>query len=195
MGPVTCGLANGGCYQNYQGGVVHWSPATGARITKGAINAAWAGQNWENGSLGYPTSNETGGLKNGGVYQNFQGGVIHWSPATGARITKGAINAAWAALSWENGFLGYPTSNEITGLRNGGVYQNFQGGVIYWSGASGAHSNAGAIRQAYASQGWENGRLGYPTSNEVPLGSGVVQYYQGGHITWSTSNGAVISYR
>lgn len=195
LGPVTCGLANGGCYQNYQGGVVHWSPATGARITKGAINAAWAGQNWENGSLGYPTSNETGSLRDGGVYQNFQGGVIHWSPATGARITKGAINAAWAALSWENGFLGYPTSNEITGLRNGGVYQNFQGGVIYWSGTSGAHSNAGAIRQVYASQGWENGRLGYPTTNEVPFGSGVVQYYQGGHITWSAATGAAISYR
>ncbi|GAP53986.1 conserved hypothetical protein, partial [Arthrobacter sp. Hiyo6] len=53
----------------------------------------------------------------------FQGGVIHWSPATGAHITKGAIDAAWAGLNWENGFLGYPTSNEITGLKNGGVYQ------------------------------------------------------------------------
>ncbi|TLM83457.1 S8 family serine peptidase [Pseudarthrobacter sp. NamE5] len=194
-GPVICGLAGGGCYQNYEGGVVHWSPATGARITKGAIRAVWAAQNWENGSLGYPTTNEIGGLKNGGVYQNFQGGVIHWSPASGAHITKGAIRTAWAALNWENGFLGYPTSNEITGLRNGGVYQNFQSGVIYWSPGSGAYSNAGAIRQAYAFQGWENGRLGYPVSNEIPSGSGVVQYYQGGHITWSALAGAAITYK
>ncbi|MGZ2393058.1 polysaccharide deacetylase family protein, partial [Pseudarthrobacter sp. PvP022] len=115
LGVITCGLAAGGCYQNYPGGVIHWSAATGARITKGAIDAAWAAQGWENGGLGYPTSNEIGGLKDGGVYQNFQGGVIHWSPATGARITKGAIDAAWAAQGWENGGLGYPTSNEIGG--------------------------------------------------------------------------------
>jgi subtilisin family serine protease len=190
--PVTCGLTGGGCYQNYEGGVIHWSPATGARITKGAIRTTWAAQSWENGDLGYPMSNEMGGLKNGGVYQNFQGGIIHWSPASGARITKGAINSAWGALNWENGFLGYPTSNEITGLRNDGVYQSFQGGVIYWSPGSGAHSNAGAIRNAYASQGWENGRLGYPTSNEIADGTGVVQYYQGGRITWSATTGTAI---
>jgi hypothetical protein len=190
------GLKDGGVYQNFQGGVIHWSPATGARITKGAIDAAWAAQGWENGGLGYPTSNEIGGLKNGGVYQNFQGGVIHWSPATGARITKGAVRATWAFFNWENGFLGYPTSNEITGLKNGGVYQNFQGGVIYWSAATGAHPNAGAIRVAYALQGWENGRLGYPTTNEFAIGGGAVaQDYQGGRITWSPTSGTSITYR
>jgi peptidoglycan/xylan/chitin deacetylase (PgdA/CDA1 family) len=189
------GLKNGGVYQNFQHGVIHWSPATGAHITKGAIDAAWAAQNWENGGLGYPTSNEIGNLKNGGVYQTFQGGVIHWSPATGAHITKAAIDAAWAGLNWENGFLGYPTSNEITGLKNGGVYQNFQGGVIYWSAGSGAHANAGAIRTAYASQGWENGRLGYPITNEFASGAGVAQDYQGGRITWSAAAGAAITYK
>ncbi|WP_104180047.1 polysaccharide deacetylase family protein [Arthrobacter sp. B0490] len=190
------GLKNGGVYQNFQGGTVHWTPATGARITKGAIGAAWAAQGWENGGLGYPTGNEVTGLKNGGAYQNFQGGVVHWSPATGARITRGAIDAAWASFNWENGFLGYPTSNEIVGLRNGGVYQNFQGGVIYWSPATGARSNAGAIRNAYASQGWENGRLGYPTTNEFRLSATLVaQDFQGGRITWSAATGAAITYR
>jgi hypothetical protein len=38
---------------------------------------------------------------------------------------KCAIDAAWAAQNWENGCLGYPARNEITGLRNGGVDQNF----------------------------------------------------------------------
>ncbi|GAA5194001.1 hypothetical protein GCM10023346_20420 [Arthrobacter gyeryongensis] len=189
------GLTNGGVYQTFQHGVIHWSPATGAHITRAAIDAAWAAQNWENGPLGYPTSNEIGGLTNGGVYQTFQHGVIHWSPATGAHITRAAIDAAWAGLNWENGILGYPTSDEITGLKNGGVYQNFQFGVIYWSAGSGAHSNAGAIRAAYASQGWENGRLGYPTTNEFAFGAGVAQDYQGGRITWSGAAGTAISYQ
>lgn len=194
-GAVVCGLTAGGCYQDYTGGVIHWTATTGAFITKGAIDAAWAAQNWENGPLGYPTSNEIGGLTNGGVYQTFQHGVIHWSPATGAHITRAAIDAAWAGLNWENGILGYPTSDEITGLKNGGVYQNFQFGVIYWSAGSGAHSNAGAIRAAYASQGWENGRLGYPTTNEFAFGAGVAQDYQGGRITWSGAAGTAISYQ
>ncbi|MHA7209186.1 peroxidase family protein [Arthrobacter sp. MDT1-65] len=190
------GLKNGGVYQTFQGGSIHWSPATGARITKGGIGAAWAAQGWENGGLGYPTGNEVGGLKNGGAYQTFQGGSIHWSAATGARITRGGIGAAWAAQGWENGFLGYPTSNEIVGLRKGGVYQNFEGGVVYWSPATGAHSNHGAIRNAYASQGWENGRLGYPTSNEIVVSPTVrAQDFEGGRITWSAATGSAISYR
>jgi hypothetical protein len=189
------GLKNGGVYQTFQGGVIHWSAATGAHFTRGAIDAAWAAQNWENGFLGYPTSNEIGGLKNGGAYQTFEGGVIHWSAATGAHITRGAIDAAWAAQNWENGFLGYPTSDEIGGLKNGGVYQNFQGGVIYWSPATGAFPNGGAIRVAYASQGWENGRLGYPTTTEYAVPGGRAQNFQGGHITWSaTTNATVITY-
>ena len=69
LGIIVCGLTADGCYQNYQRGVIHWSPTTGARITKGAIDALWASLNWERGTLGYPTSNEVGGLKNGGVYQ------------------------------------------------------------------------------------------------------------------------------
>jgi peptidoglycan/xylan/chitin deacetylase (PgdA/CDA1 family) len=189
------GLKNGGVYQNFQGGVIHWTAATGARITRGAIDATWAAQGWENGALGYPTSNEIGGLKNGGVYQNFQGGVIYWSPATGAYSNRGAIRVTYGAQGWENGALGYPTSNEIGGLKNGGVYQNFQGGVIYWSAATGAHSNRGAIRTAFGSQGWENGRLGYPTTNEFAVAGGVAQDFQGGRITWSAATGARITYK
>jgi peptidoglycan/xylan/chitin deacetylase (PgdA/CDA1 family) len=188
------GLRNGGAYQAFQGGKIHWSPASGAHITNGAISAAWAAQGWENGSLGYPISNEITGLRNGGAYQAYQGGQIHWSAATGARITKGAIDAVWASQGWENGFLGYPTTDEIGGLKGGGAYQSFQGGQAHWSAATGAHVTKGAIAAAWASQGWENGRLGYPTSNEYAAPGGVVaQNYQGGLVTWSPGRGIAIS--
>ena len=29
---VTCGLTGGGCYQRFQGGTIHWSPATGTSV-------------------------------------------------------------------------------------------------------------------------------------------------------------------
>ncbi|MDQ0145486.1 Ig-like domain-containing protein [Pseudarthrobacter niigatensis] len=188
--PVTDevgGLKDGGVYQNYQGGTIMWSPATGAHITTGAIGGAWAAAGFENGRLGYPVTDEVGGLKDGGVYQNYQGGTIMWSPATGAHITTGAIGGAWAAAGFENGRLGYPVIDEVGGLKDGGVYQNFQGGTIIWSPATGAHICIAAIRSIWASTGYEPGRLGYPTSDEYATGNdgSVAQNYQGGVIHWS----------
>ncbi|WP_077488477.1 Ig-like domain-containing protein [Sinomonas mesophila] len=189
------GLKDGGVYQNYQGGAIIWSPTTGAHISVGAIRDLWAATGFENGRLGYPTTDEVGGLKDGGVYQNYQGGAIIWSPTTGAHISVGAIRDLWAATGFENGRLGYPTTDEVGGLKDGGVYQNYQGGAIIWSPTTGAHMSVGAIREIWASTGFESGRLGYPTSEEYATGNdgGVAQNYQGGIIRLSPS-GASISW-
>jgi uncharacterized protein with LGFP repeats len=53
---------------------VHWSPGTGAHITRGAVHGGWAARGWENGPLGYPITEEYGVA--GGVAQGFQGGVL-----------------------------------------------------------------------------------------------------------------------
>jgi uncharacterized protein with LGFP repeats len=76
------------------------------------------------------------GLRGGGCYQPFQGGSIHWSPATGAQATNGAIRARWGQLGWENGFLGYPAAAAQV-LPNGDVSQRFQGGTLHWSARTG----------------------------------------------------------
>ncbi|GGH93396.1 S8 family serine peptidase [Arthrobacter liuii] len=195
--PVTdevAGIRDGGVYQNYQGGAIIWSPATGAHISVGAIRGLWAQTGFENGALGYPVTNEVSGLRDGGVYQNYQGGAIIWSPATGAHISVGAIRGEWAATGFEGGRLGYPVTDEVAGLRDGGVYQNYQGGAIIWSPATGAHLSVGAIRSFWASTGFESGRLGYPTSDEYPTGNdgSVAQNYQGGVIHF-TPGGVYIS--
>lgn len=187
------GLKNGGVYQMYQGGAIVWSPATGARVSTGAIRTTWASTGFENGYLGYPTTDEIGGLKNGGAYQMYQGGAIIWSPKTGAQISVGGIRNVWASTGFENGYLGYPTSNEIGGLRDGGVYQMYEGGAIIWSPATGGFASTGGIRSVWASTGFENGRLGYPTTNEYSTGGGgVAQNYQGGVIKWSPSGSSVV---
>ena len=189
------GIKDGGGYQTYERGAIVWSPATGAHTSMGGIRSTWSTVGFENGQLGYPTSDEIGGLKDGGVYQMYQGGAIVWSPATGSHLSMGGIRTTWAKNGFENGQLGYPTSNEIGGLRNGGVYQTYQGGVIYWSPASGSYLSMGGIRTAWASTGLENGRLGYPTSDEYSIGNGgVAQNYQGGVIRW-TPSGTSISYQ
>ena len=180
---VVCGIAQGGCYQNYQSGAIVWSPASGAVASHGAIRGVWAGTGFERGFLGYPTGDEVAGIRDGGVYQNYQGGAIIWSPATGAHTSHGAIRSLWASTGFENGMLGYPTSDEVP-IRDGGVYQNFQGGAILWSPASGAHLSHGAIRNQWAATGFENGFLGYPVTDEQCDGTGCIQKYQGGTVTW-----------
>ncbi|MEV7635880.1 polysaccharide deacetylase family protein [Pseudarthrobacter enclensis] len=194
-GSMVCGLINGGCYRNYVAGAILWSKATGAHYTMGAIRQTWAGTGYERGRLGYPITDEIGGLINGGVYQMYQGGAINWSAASGAHYTLGAIRQTWAGTGFERGRLGYPTSNEIGGLINGGVYQMYQGGAINWSAASGAHYTLGAIRQTWAGTGFERGRLGYPVSNEYAVAGGVAQDFQGGRISWSAGRGAVVTYK
>jgi uncharacterized protein with LGFP repeats len=179
-----------GAYQQYERGIVLWSQKTGAHVSKGGIRNSYVKLGSENGKLGYPTRDEVGGLKDGGFYQTYQNGVLIWSPKTGAFMSVGAIRAAWGAQGYENGKLGYPTSNEGTGLKDGGVYQRYQNGVIMWSPKTGAHIVKGSIRTAWAAQGYENGKLGYPTSNEYASAGGVTQNYQGGKIVYKASTGA-----
>ena len=134
---IMCGLRDGGCYQLFQNGAVTWSPSTGAQPSLyGPIRSVWATQGFENGKLGYPTTDELN-YPNGGFAQAFQGGAIYWTPSTGAQPSLyGPIRSAWAAQGFENGKLGYPTTDEIN-YPNGGLAQAFQGGAIYWTPAGG----------------------------------------------------------
>ncbi|MCA0145848.1 Ig-like domain-containing protein [Blastococcus sp. LR1] len=185
-------LLRGGRGQFFSGGTMFWSPGSGAHAVLGAIYAAWGRSGFENGPLGYPTSGDM--TLRGGRWQPFQGGAVYWTPSTGANTVRGAIRDAWGRTGWETGPLGYPVSEEIA-LR-GGRGQIFQSGSIYWSPSTGAHAVRGAIRDAWAGQGWENGRLGYPTSGELRAGSTIRQTFQGGSITFDVPTGRrTVSYR
>ena len=188
------GALPGGVWQEFEDGAVFWSAATGSHGVSGPIGELYVSAGGPAGGLGYPTTDEYCGLRGGGCYQLFQGGSIYWPPATGAHRVFGAIRDTWARHGLENGGLGYPITGENCGLRGGGCYQLFQGGSIYWSPATGAHVVFGAIRDAWAGQGSENGRLGYPISGETFSGGAYRQTFQGGTITFA-SGGARITYR
>ncbi|AOT05711.1 lysozyme M1 [Arthrobacter sp. U41] len=189
---LNCGLVNGGCYQDYQGGAIIWSPTTGAHPSTGPTRTAWAKTGFLTGALGYPTSDLNCGLVNGGCYQDYQGGAIIWSPTTGAHPSTGPTRTAWAKTGFLTGALGYPTSDLNCGLVNGGCYQDYQGGAIIWSPTTGAHPSTGPTRTAWAKTGFLTGALGYPTSdlNCGLVNGGCYQDYQGGAIIWSPTTGA-----
>ena len=144
--------------------------------------------------IGTATSSVVCGLVAGGCFQNYQRGAIYWSPTTGPQMVLGAIGGHWAALGWERSRLGYPTGEEICGLKASGCFQTFQGGSVYFSPATGAASVVGQILARWAGQRWETGPLGYPKGNERCglVGGGCVQVFEGGTIYWSPASGAHI---
>ncbi len=187
----VCGLRAGGCYQGFERGTVYWSAATGAHDISGVVAARWAAQRWEAGPLGYPTTDTVCGLHGGGCFQHFQTGSIFSSTVGGARVVWGAIRDRWAATGWDFGSLGYPTTEEICGLRDGGCYQGFERGTVYWSGASGAWPVAAPVAAAWGAQGWETGRLGYPVGAAVCSAGSCSQRFQGGSASWASGTTAV----
>jgi uncharacterized protein with LGFP repeats len=64
---------------------------------------------------------------------------------------------------------------------------------IYWTPGTGAHEVYGAIRDKWASLGWEKSQLGYPVDAEsdAPNG-GRIQHFQRGSIIWTQAGGAVL---
>lgn len=158
-----------------------WSPETGAHESRGEIRKAFARAGFEQGVLGYPTSDETKTPDGTGIFQSYQGGMIYCS-RLGTFVVRGAILTAWAALGYERGRLGYPTSDEREGDKPGRV-QTFAGGRI-------AHSRMGdqvrtfpvwgSMLDRYARDGYEGGRWGYPGGGEVFRGDRWFQGFDGG---------------
>lgn len=186
------GIKEGGGYIAYELGAVHWSPASGAHTTTGPIRTFWSARGFENGSLGYPTTDAMN-YPEGGQAQVFQGGSVYWTASGGAHATTGAIRAEWATLGFESGKLGYPVTDELS-YPNGGLAQAYQRGSIYWTEATGAHATSGPIRAAWATLGFENGKLGYPVTDEYATANGgSAQGFHGGTISWTTAGGALVT--
>ncbi|MGY5885433.1 N-acetylmuramoyl-L-alanine amidase [Modestobacter lacusdianchii] len=166
-----------GRYNHFAGGAsIYWSPATGAHAVVGSIQEKWAALGWESSALGYPTSDEQVSADGAMRWTTFQNGLITWSPAGGAHAVQGAIEDAWQRLGGLSGVgwtYGLPTTDELATPDGLGRYNHFAGGAsIYWSPATGAHAVVGSSRELWASLGWEQGPLGYPTTDEVLLADG-----------------------
>ena len=181
--------ARPGAYNHFAGGSIYWSPATGAHLVVGGIRETWARLGWENSPLGFPRTDEM--PVPGGAASGFEGGSVLWTPGTGAHAVWGAIRERWSAFGAEGGRLGFPTTSELPTPVKAGAYNHFQGGSVYWSQATGARMVIGAIRERWASLGWENSSLGFPVSDEYTVPGGARSDFSGGSITWDARTGAV----
>jgi hypothetical protein len=110
----------------------------------------------------------------GAYRRRFQyGSIFYVSGQSEAYSVHGEIAAKYANLGEQNSALGYPVTDE-TGTPDGiGRYNHFERGSIYWKPSIGPHALWGAVRDAWASKGWErNADLGYPITDLFSAGPG-----------------------
>ncbi len=107
--------------------------ASSDQMVIGAIREKWLQLGGSQSFLGEPLTEELTCPDGIGRYNQFQGGFIYWTPATGAHEVHGDILAKWASLppGYERSFLGYPVTDEM-GFPEGGKVSVFERGAIYW---------------------------------------------------------------
>lgn len=178
--------------QDYERGGMYLPSGGRAKEVHGSIGVTYRATGAEHGPLGYPLTDETPTPSRPGAYNHFQKGSVYWSPGTGAHVVWGAVRDRWARSGWENGFLGFPVTDEFATPVKPGAYNHFEGGSVYWSAATGAREVHGAIRERWAAMGWENSRLGFPVTDEhpTPARTGAFSHFAGGSIYWSPRTGA-----
>jgi uncharacterized protein with LGFP repeats len=105
-------------------------------------------------------------------------------------LKGGAIYEHWEAIGGMNSVLGAPTSPE-DGTEGDGRYATFAKGAMYWSPETGPQPVTGAIYDAWASQSYERGPLGLPTSAEIQEPLQITQNYQHGTLNYNRLTGDV----
>ena len=213
LGPKDGGVypAGEGFGQNFAGGKIFFTPATGAHIMTGLILAKYESLGGPADSdLGFPTIDEGAGRAPDSRNTTFSAAdnpVIFFTPDTGARVVRGPINAAWDKLGGSSGVLGVPAEDETYG--GAVVTQKFTGGELSYdtkaktfstvppdlagqlSGLEIPDDPTSAINMARRAAGGPLGPLGAAQGAPYPIGrDGLGQNFAGGKIFYSPETGA-----
>lgn len=191
--------SNTGIYwQYFEDGAIVGNDKYGYYESSGRIREVWRNQNFESGPLGFPTGNIETTHASGIIYQHYSGGAIVGNDKYGYYESRGGIRKLWQQLGFEFGVLGFPTSNIENNPKTGIYWQYFENGsAIVGNDKKGYYESRGKIREAWAAQNFESGRLGYPTSNIYDAGANrQAQKYEGGIIYLNTkTNKTTIEYK
>jgi hypothetical protein len=160
-------------------------------VVYGAIQGKYNELGGTSGALGHCTTDELGTSDGVGRYNHFENGSIYYTPATSAHEVRSSIRSKWKSMGSEQSALGYPTTDHLTTLDGVGRYTHFQGGSIFYSPSTGAHSVRAGFRSYWSSIGWERSTLGYPTTSEYAVAGGTEQQFQHGRLYWDAATSAI----
>jgi hypothetical protein len=169
-----------------------WFGSTRYTVT-GAVKTFWTAHK---STYGDPTSNVASVSGNGGgTVQQFAKGSIYTS-ALGTYGVTGAVRAKYTALGGPAGALGWPRKAEaVRKGANGGTVQGFQKGTVYVSSA-GTAAVLAPIYAKYVSNGFEVGKLGWPTGDattSTAKGGATQQTFQGGRIVVAGTSASIVT--
>ena len=183
-------------WQYFEGGAIVGNDKYGYYESSGRIRQIWQNQNFESGALGFPISGIQTTTSTGMIYQHYSGGAIVGNDKHGYFESRGKIRELWQKFGFEFGVFGFPTSNIETNPKTGIYWQYFEGGAIVGNDKHGYFESRGKIREAWASQNFEFGKLGFPTSNIYDAGTNrKAQSFENGIIYLDTkSNQTSIKY-
>ncbi|MGD9620378.1 MAG: LGFP repeat-containing protein [Mycolicibacterium sp.] len=203
--------AGAGFAQNFASGKMFFTPDTGAHSMQGAILAKYESLGGPAESdLGFPTIDEGPGRAPGSRNSTFSASdkpVIFWTAETGARVVRGAINAAWDQLGGSTGVLGVPAEDATY---NGAVVsQKFTNGELSYDSQTKTFTTVppdlagqltnlavpddpmAAIDAARRAAGGPLGPLGAAQGEPYPIGvDGFGQDFVNGKIFYSPNTGA-----
>ena len=123
---------------------------------------------------------------------------IYFHPSTGAHaiphgdpaIVASGIFEAYGRRGYEKGELGFPVRDfaKIETATAKGAVMAFQGGIMYIRDGFKECVVKGVIGQRWALEGYEDGPLGWPITDEMPNGTGgKVQQFEFGTLEWDPS--------
>ena len=181
-------------YQNYERGRIY---VQGSRVVEihGAVFTLHESLQGVYGQLRYPVGDLDPAGDNRGKAQWFEGGIVFYSPTTGAHALWDKVLDRYAANGHVRSYVRYPTS-EPTPVGDGrGTVATFERGNIYASTTTPGHQVHGAVLTAYLDDhGGPTGALGYPTSELDPSGTpgGRFQSFEGGRLQFTTAGTVVL---
>lgn len=143
----------------------------------GAIAEATKG-----GQFGTCLNNEYDIAGGRGKVEDFSAGRAFWSSETGAHVLIGRISAKYSEMSAAESWLGFPKTNEEKTPDGVGRFVHFENGSIYWTPSTGAQPVPKDVFDAWATEGYETGILGYPVAEPKMQGENLIQQFQGGYI-------------
>lgn len=130
-------------------------------------------------------------IKEGAKFVRFQNGNVYWHPKHGFKAVYGPIMGKWGEIKWETGDFGFATTDCAPTPTKTGAFCHFERGSIYWSPNTGAHLIYGDIKNKWASMGWENSPLGFPTTDELASDKSEwakMTKFENGTIYWKQGN-------
>ena len=177
-------------------GAIYDNPATGTFSVHGAIFTKWQHLNYENGPLGYPTSDPqttADRLAQKGTFAKVVGSkitarsAIYAHETLGTWAVEGALFTGYLAQRSEQGPLGYPTADAVAGSVGPVPYreQQFERGALFDSARGHGVALWGNLLAAYLEAGGPQGTYGLPLTSQSISGSTASATFVGGTLSVS----------